>query len=354
LFIRDDQRICPSFPVVAQESLMTDDESGVGEVLRSVRTAAGWSLSRMARATGYSKPYLSKLETGSKAVKPWHTRAYDQALGGDMVQRRALLLLGASVVGQAIWSELDLPVTPPRRLGAGDIDALEASADYLTGLGLRHGGLGAVAAAKGQLRYAAGMLDVTMTDHVRRRLLAIVARLADRTAWSMADVGQTDRAFRLYDFALSVTPDATQRWLTLVNIANLRLTAMQPNRAHDLLDRPDPDVPVLRFLVQSARAHSLAQLGAFAPTMRHLDLADAVHGRIDITDLPDAIRPYASGHGAHAHANAGRALHALARSGSKAAVPLATERLEAAIEMFGPERAHAVANCKRRLDSLLP
>jgi hypothetical protein len=331
---------------------MASDEPQLGEILRTAREAAGWSLSRMEQATGYSKPYLSKLETGGKEVKAWHIQAYDRALGGDAVQRRALLLMGVSVVTPAVWAELEMPTAPPQRVGSGDVEALAESADYLTGLGLRHGGRAAVSAVRGQLRYAASLLDLSMSNEVRQSLLVTVARLADRTAWAMADIGQVSQAHKIYEFSLSVTPDEVQRWLTLVNVADLRLRQEDPQAALRLLDRDDPAVPVLRFLVNAIRAQARASLGEYSATLHHIDTADSSHARVDLDDLPPALRPYVSGHLGHAHAEAGKALHTLAVGGRKSAVALALERLNAAVDAFGSDRAHAVAGCRRRIDSL--
>lgn len=330
---------------------MTVDEPSLGPILRTAREAVGWSLSRMASATGFSKPYLSKLETGDREVKPWHLEAYDKALGGDSVRRRALLLSGTGMASRAFWSELDLPTVPLVRIGAEDLVALSDSVDVLTSLGLRYGGRVAVAAARGQLRYAVSLLDLDMADGVRQKLLATVGRLADRTAWSMADTGQLSQADRVYDFALTVTPDSVQRWLTLINMANLRLRQNQPKRALALLDRADPEIPVLGFLTHSSRAHAFARLGQSGRTLRHVEMADSAHARVDLEDLPGSIRPYESGHNAHAHSAAGRALHVLA-TGNRTAIRLAAERLEAAIRCFGPDRAHAAASCQRRLETL--
>jgi hypothetical protein len=332
---------------------MPADERPLGEILRTAREAAGWSLARVAQATGYSKPYLSKLETGGKKVKPWHIQAYDRAPEGEAVQRRVLLMSGVREVPRAVWAELELPTAPPRRLGADDVAGLAESADFLTGLGLRHGGRAAVAAVRGQLRYAASLLDLSMSDEARRSLLVTVARLADRTAWAMADIGQVKPAHKIYDFSLSVAPDKAQRWLTLVNIADLRLRQGDPQTALRLLDRDDPGVPVLRFLVNATRAHAHASLGEYTATLRHVDMADASHADVDLNDLPDALHPYVSGHRGHAHAEAGKALHALAGTGSKSARPLALERLHAAVRAFGSDRAHAVAGCRRRIESLI-
>lgn len=93
-------------------------------------------------------------------------------------------------------------------------------------------------------------------------------------------------------------------------------------------------------------------LGDFGHTVRHVDLADAAHAAVLLPDLPAAIRPYASGHEAHAHSAAGRALYTLTRSGRPKAARLAVERLEAAIVAFGPERAQAIASCEKRLAAL--
>ncbi|MFF5226554.1 helix-turn-helix domain-containing protein [Dactylosporangium sp. NPDC000521] len=331
---------------------MTEETPDLGEILRAAREAAGWSLSRMGRATGFSKPYLSKLETGGKEVKPWHIEAYDKALGGDSVRRRALLVMGASFVSQAVWAELDMPMSGPPRVDPHELAALEASADMLTSLGLQHGGRAAVAAARGQLRYAAGLLDLDMSDAARGSLLTTVGRLADRTAWSMADSGQLKQADKIYDFALTVTPDPVQHWLSLVNLAGLRLDQDEPQRALDLLDRVEPGLPVLQFLVNSARAHAYALLGDFSRTVRHIGVADDAHAAVDLSDLPSAIHPYVSGHEAHAHSAAGRALYVLARAGRQKAAPLAAGRLEAAVVAFGPDRARAIASCSRRLNVL--
>ncbi|GAB7050547.1 helix-turn-helix domain-containing protein [Catenuloplanes indicus] len=331
---------------------MTEEAPTLGEILRTAREAVGWSLSRMGQATGFSKPYLSKLETGEKEVKSWHIDAYDKALGGDSVRRRALLKMGAGLVSQAVWSELEIPAATPTRFDPPDLGALDASVDMLTSLGLKHGGKAAAAAARGQLRYAAALLDMDMPDKIRESLLTTVGRLADRTAWSMADTGQLGRASRIYDFALLLTPDSAQRWLTLVNLASLRLDEASPQQALNLLDRAEPDVPVLRFLLMSTRANAYAQLGDFSRTIRCIGEADEAHDAVNLSDLPAAVRPYASGHDAHAHAAGGKALYVLARGGHRKAAPLAGRRLEAAIDAFGAERARAITSCRDRLSRL--
>lgn len=306
----------------------------------------------MGQATGFSKPYLSKLETGDKEVKPWHIDAYDKALGDGSVRRRALLKMGTSLVPPAVWSDLEIPLSPPRRVASHEVEALEASVDMLTSLGLRHGGNATAAAARGQLRYAAGLLDSDMSEPTRDKLLTAVGRLADRAAWSMTDCGEQQRAGKIYDFALSVTIDPTQRWLTLVNLAKLRIDEGKPQSALELLDQSEPGVSVLRFLAASTRALAFAHLGDFSRAVRHVGEADEAHDAIDLSALPTAIRPYVSGHEGHAHSAGGKALYVLARKGRIKALPDAVTRLESAVKAFGPERSRAIASCRSKLDFL--
>jgi transcriptional regulator with XRE-family HTH domain len=67
--------------------------SELGLTLRRARTAAGLSLSGMARRTGYSRSYLGNVETGTRQVTPGLIRAYERVLGDDLKRRE--LLVGA-------------------------------------------------------------------------------------------------------------------------------------------------------------------------------------------------------------------------------------------------------------------
>src|SRR5436190_23179879 len=52
-----------------------------GADLRAMREAAGFSLSRMAQLTYFSKPLLSLVENGKRAILPNMIIAYEQVLG---------------------------------------------------------------------------------------------------------------------------------------------------------------------------------------------------------------------------------------------------------------------------------
>lgn len=82
------------------------DEVAVGARLKLARESAGLSLAAMAGRTHYSRGYLANVENGRKRATPEIVLAYERVLGGDDVERRALLTgLAASVVAPAVMAE---------------------------------------------------------------------------------------------------------------------------------------------------------------------------------------------------------------------------------------------------------
>lgn len=81
--------------------------SELGRTLRTAREVAGFTLTGMARRTGYSRSYLGNVETGAKPVTPDVIRSYEKVLGDDSMHRRnlfggmagALVVAGIGVVG---------------------------------------------------------------------------------------------------------------------------------------------------------------------------------------------------------------------------------------------------------------
>lgn len=81
---------------------------GIGARLREARTAAGLSLSEMAKRTCYSRGYLSNVENGTRRVSPDIVLAYERALadGNEMHRRQLLTGMAASMVASAAMAEL--------------------------------------------------------------------------------------------------------------------------------------------------------------------------------------------------------------------------------------------------------
>ena len=62
----------------------------IGPLLRKLRTERGYSLTRFAQLTSYSKGYLSKIENGEKPVAPEMAHRFDRILETEGVLTRAL------------------------------------------------------------------------------------------------------------------------------------------------------------------------------------------------------------------------------------------------------------------------
>lgn len=61
-----------------------------GARLRAAREYAGFSLTRMAQATNYSKSYLGLVETGVNAVTLQVVVAYERVLGSACIERTSI------------------------------------------------------------------------------------------------------------------------------------------------------------------------------------------------------------------------------------------------------------------------
>lgn len=299
----------------------------LGKALRVAREAAGVSLSRMAELTHYSKATLGHIETGRRSVSADYVAAYEEALG--------------------------VRINLHSRIDFADVELLRRAADLITSVGLRHGGVQSAGMAAAQWKWAEGLLNQTMSDNVRVALSAQAARVADRLAWSIGDVGRTARAGKLYKTALELAEaDLITRGVVAIDLAAYYANIGEPQKSLELLDSLKKLPAVLLFSANSSKAYAYALMGDWNQTIRHIGLADEAHADVDPETVPDTHRPYLSGHAAHPHRDAGKALHALALAGHSKAVPMAVDRLEHAMTLFGPDRARAVGRCQQRLAAL--
>lgn len=282
----------------------------------------------MSTRTNYSKPYLGQLETGKRAVAPEHVKAYESALG--------------------------VSVRPEHSsVGSPDVELLSQATDVITAVGLRHGGQASVPMAQAQWTWADSLLNQTMPGPTRLALSRQAGRLADRLAWSLSESGRVSLAAQAFRTALDLSDhDHELTAVVTIDYARHMIETGSPRDALALLNLLSPKASVHQFTAHGVMAHAHAVMGDWEGTTRHVGMADDAWSRVDLDNLPEVNRPYASGHDAHAHREAGRAFHALAVKGVAKAIPLATQRLEQAVRMFGPDRANAVAACQRRLSDL--
>jgi hypothetical protein len=299
-----------------------------GADLRAARVAAGISLSEMSRRTHFSKAYLGHLETGRRTVGAEHIKAYETALNVSLSRER-------------------------HAVGVTDVELLSQAVDVVTALGLRHGGMAVADMARTHWSMAETLMRQQMSGSVRDGFSWHAARLANRLGWSLSESGRNSQATTAYTTALGLSEhDHGLHTAVAVDLAKHQAVSGAPREALTLLKSLSPKEPVHSFTANGVASLACAQLGDWEGTVRFVGLADEAWSRVELDNLPEINRPYASGHEAHAHRDAGRAFHVLALKGEKRAVPLATQRLELAVTMFGPDRANAISQCRKRLDSL--
>lgn len=300
----------------------------IASAMRAARLAAGVSLAQMSELTNFSKPYLGQLETGKRDIRPEHVAAYENALG-----------------------------TPLRcttdQVTMTDVELVSDVTNSLARLGLRHGGVAIAEAAKAHWTWTEQLLKRSMTDNVRNALHSQASQLADRFAWSLGDVGRADRAVQFHQEALKLaSQDNHVLGVVKVSYAGYLIDRGHPAVGLELLDGITEPTAVVAFTAHAARAEAYAQLGSWQDTIRAVSEADEAHANVDMSSLPETHAPYASGHAAHAHRSAGTALHILAKTGDKRAIPVALDRLTTAITHFGPDRARTIAKCHALISDL--
>lgn len=133
---------------------------------------------------------------------------------GWLERRDFLALVTAATLGSSLHPELarlgsllpgDVePVTRPR-IGAADVDAIEAITDALRRSDFAHGGGLCRAAAVTQLHQVRRLEDALCTPEVRARLLVAVAELASMAGWMAYDVDDHNAARRLWTYALDTS-----------------------------------------------------------------------------------------------------------------------------------------------------
>ncbi|WP_238412464.1 helix-turn-helix domain-containing protein [Saccharothrix deserti] len=179
--------------------------SELSDALRAAREAAGFSLSRMAQLTHYSKPYLSLIETGKRRPLPEVVAAYEQALGvpigGDAVRRAHEWLVSDSPTAVQRRSG--------RRVGESLADALDARVVELRHLDDVVGSADLLPAVRQELEEAQSLVrNGSYVEPIGRRLLTATGELAQLAGWVASDAGRYADAQRLYLGGVSAAEEA--------------------------------------------------------------------------------------------------------------------------------------------------
>ncbi|MEU7227004.1 helix-turn-helix domain-containing protein [Streptomyces chrestomyceticus] len=299
---------------------MSEQPISFGIELRRRRTAAGWSLTRLAMAVHYSKGHLSKVETGLKRPTSELARLCDAALCADGVlaalvppteateaaplpesrpdeevwimqwdadgsvrfaamDRRRALALGASCLLAVAAGEEPAAAASPA--DAGLLQASRAMFDQYRRLGqsAEPGALVPPLVAQAQ---ALRDLATRSAGGTRRGLLVLASRYAEFAGWMAQESGNDRAASWLTRRAVDLAQAGGDRHLATYALARQALisfyagdaatTIALSGRAADTKDAP----PRIRGLAaqQEAQGHALA--GDHQACMRRLETARAL------------------------------------------------------------------------------
>ncbi|CAM2800406.1 helix-turn-helix transcriptional regulator [Saccharomonospora xinjiangensis] len=265
---------------------MTD----LGANLRAARDAAGVSLSAMAARTHYSKPLLGLLETGKRAIKAEHVSAYARALNISVETLYGPRDDPLRVAHE--WLVADNPVevhsAAGRRVGAGLAGELEHRVIELRHLDDVVGGRDLLPVVHQELVAAQRVVnDASYTEGTGRRLLTVVAELAQLTGWVAGDAGHYAEAQRVYLSGVSAARDAGNPALAGQLLSSLSYQIANVGDPADavLLARSavkgaeGRTTPVVRALLLERIAWASARARDREGTQRALDAVDDAYAR---------------------------------------------------------------------------
>ncbi len=356
-----------------------------GPVFRAVRQQTGLSQLQLAGLLDLSQSRVSAVERGERRLAhvtvvarlatalgiPARLLGFPADSVGNVaaeevswVDRRDFLtLVTAAAVGSGLHPELARlgallpggvePVTRPR-IGAADVDAIEAVTDGFRRSEQAHGGGLGRAAAGAQLQQVRSLDNATCSPEIRARLLVATADLALTAGWMAYDMDQHDSARRLWTFTLDTArraeghPRSTDLAVTaLLDLAYQGLHLDRPREALQLVqlgsataaNRFHPVGTLTQGCISTHLGWCRAALGEVEPCRRAMGEAREAYAGADPATTPQWLRYVTD---AEISAQQGYALYLLSLSRPAFALA-AVERLAGATDEFGATYAKSRA-----------
>ncbi|MBB5160038.1 helix-turn-helix domain-containing protein [Saccharopolyspora phatthalungensis] len=305
-----------------------------GPVFAAVRQHTGLTQLQLADLLGLSQGRISAVERGERRLINVRTAARlatvlripasllgfpaSHTVTGDVIDKEVswlerrdfLSLVTAATLGSSLNPELARlgsllpgqvePVTRSR-IGAADIDAIEAVTEGFRRSATAHGGGLCRAAALTQLHQVRRLEDAPCSPEIRTRLLVAIANLARIAGWHAYDVDDHDAARRLWTYALDTARRADDHphapGLTVHVLLNMAHQALHLERASEALhlvqlasataaNRKHPVSTVTQGYTSAILGCCRAALGEPEPTHRALGQALETYAAADPAATP--------------------------------------------------------------------
>ncbi|MBB5159091.1 helix-turn-helix domain-containing protein [Saccharopolyspora phatthalungensis] len=306
-----------------------------GAVFTAVRQQTGLSQLQLADLLGLSQSRVSAVERGERRLTHVRTAARMATVlripapllgfptghtvtGNEtdkevswLERRDFLSLVTAATLGSSLNPELARlgsllpgqaePVTRPR-IGAADVDAIEAITEGFRRSSVAHGGGLCRAAATTQLHQARRLEDALCSPEIRTRLLVAIANHARIAGWAAYDVDDHDAARRLWTYALDTAhraaddhPRATD--LAVRVLLDMAHQALHLERASEALrlvqlasataaNRKHPVGAITQGYTSAVLGWCRAALGEPEPTRRAIGQAQETYAAADPATTP--------------------------------------------------------------------
>lgn len=212
-------------------------------------------------------------------------------------RRQASRTLGVMVVGTALLEPLDrwfsaaieraatTPRSGPRKIGDGEVAQLEQTAILFRRWDDRFGGGLRRKAVIGQLNEVAGLLDRSHGAPIDRRLLRVLAQLAETAATMLWDSGNGEAAQRYYLLALRAATEGDDPAFAANVMAGMARQLLYLNHTNDAVElvRLALDVSAgqtsatVRAMLYTRLAWAYAKQGRLTAFRRTTDKAQHTH-----------------------------------------------------------------------------
>lgn len=283
-----------------------------GAELRRLRMAARLSLAQLSKEVHYSKPHLSRIETGQKQPSLDLARACDTALHADgrlsaLVPAPGTPLASPTRHRSAAPTEdpLDEPSWASATNVVDDLMTIKAFEEQFGQLRRMGNTVGSGLIVQTVLQQARILDDAALRpgEH-RERVLLLAARYYEYAGWMYQESGADHEAAKLTNRAVRLANaggDALMAIHALLRMSLMALYANQSRRVIDLSTRAyqTPGAPAwLKGLAFAREAQGQALAGDYAAARRALDHAaelprrqekGAVSLQLGSTAVPDSV-----------------------------------------------------------------